>query len=260
MCKSTDKTVKKVLIEAEVKRCVRKKCPKSDEGQKKRQKTRLRKLRNGVFKASNNCDIIMDDEKYFTVDGSDTNYNNYYYSHHLLEVPESVRFKETSKFPAKVMIWMAISVKGMSSIHVVKSGNAVNRCVYQDKCLPKLKKFIDKYHSDNNYVFWPDLASSHYAKSVLEAYSKLGIKYLPKDANPPNVPQLRPIETFWANLSREVYAGRPPCATVQELITRIKNSIKTIKRNKENLMRNLMEGVGLKVRAAANRGVLSVIN
>ena len=217
-CVRQPKKMWKVLEEAEVKRCARKECPKSDEGQKQRQKTRLRKLRNGAFKASNEDDVIMDDEKYFTVDGSDTNYNNFYYTHPSLEVPENVMLKK-SKFPAKVMIWMAISVKGMSNIFVVKSGNAVNGSVYKDKCLPKLKKFINKYHSDGKYVFWRDLAPSHYAKSVQEAYDSLGIKYLPEDANPPNVPQLRllrAIETFWAIFSRKVYAGRPPCKSVKE--------------------------------------------
>ena len=260
ICKSSDVTVKNVLKEAGVKRLARKKCPKSDEGQKQRQKTRLRKLRNDVFKASNDCDVIMDDEKYFTVDGSDTNFNNYYYGHECLEVPDSVKFKETSKFPEKIIVWIAISIKGMSNLFVAKSKIAVNQTVYRDKCLPKLKKFIDTYHSDGNYIFWPDLASSHYAKTVQEEYKNLGIKYLAKDANPPNVPQLRPIETFWAYLSEKVYAGRPQCKTVEELITRIKNTIKNIKRKDNIVVRNLMKGVGRKVRAAANRGVLSVIN
>ena len=71
---------------------------------------------------------------------------------------------------------------------------------------------------------------------------------------------MRPIETFWANLSLEVYAGRPPCKSIEELITRIKETIKTMKRKDENLARNLMKDVGRKVRAAANRGVLSLIN
>ena len=57
-----------------------------------------------------------------------------------------------------------------------------------------------------------------------------------------------------------MYAGRPPCKSVEELITRIKNTIKTIKQKDKNLVRFLMKDVGLKVRAAANRDVLSVIN
>ena len=44
-----------------------------------------------------------------------------------------------------------------------------------------------------------------------------------------------------------------------EIIDRINNIIKTIKQKDENLSRNLKKYVGLKVRAVANRGYLSMI-
>lgn len=74
---------------------------------------------------------------------------------------------------------------------------------YDDNCLLALKKFIDKYHLNDNIVFWPDLASAHYAKTPLESLDHLGIDFIPKVQNPPNVPQLRPIEKFWANFKKE---------------------------------------------------------
>jgi transposase len=54
-------------------------------------------------------------------------------------------------------------------------------------------------------VFWPDLVSSHYPNATLLEYERLNIKFVPKSSNPPNVPQLRPIENFWAILKRRVY-------------------------------------------------------
>jgi hypothetical protein len=33
------------------------------------------------------------------------------------------------------------------------------------------------------------------------------IEYVPKEENPPNVPQIPPIENFWANLKRKVYSN-----------------------------------------------------
>jgi hypothetical protein len=34
---------------------------------------------------------------------------------------------------------------------------------------------------------------------------ELKTEYVPKIENPPNVPQIRPIEKFWANLKKKVY-------------------------------------------------------
>ena len=65
--------------------------------------------------------------------------------------------------------------------------------------------FIQKHHAVEDVVFWPDLVSAHYAKRLLEEIDRLNITVVPKNANPPNVPQLRPIENFWANLKRRIY-------------------------------------------------------
>jgi transposase len=74
--KINHKTVEKILGEAGVERKKRK-CPKSSEKQKQHQKKCLEKLRRGYLKPSNGVEVIMDDESYFTTDGSDTNYNNF---------------------------------------------------------------------------------------------------------------------------------------------------------------------------------------
>ena len=47
-------------------------------------------------------------------------------------------------------------------------------------------------------LFWPDLASCHYSKDVLEWYKANEVNFVPKDFNPPNAPELRPIEKYWA--------------------------------------------------------------
>ena len=44
--------------------------------------------------------------------------------------------------------------------------------------------------------FWPDLALSHYADSVVRWMNE-NVSYVGKDKNPPNVPQASPIENFW---------------------------------------------------------------
>jgi transposase len=57
-------------------------------------------------------------------------------------------------------------------------------------------------------VFWPDLAFAHYAKDKLVRLEELKIEYVQKEENPPNVPHIRPIEKFWANLKRKVYSNK----------------------------------------------------
>ena len=53
-----------------------------------------------------------------------------------------------------------------------------------------MEPFIKKYHRHGNYVFWPDLASSHYAKNVIgHLYSKK-INFVPKWLNPKKLEKL----------------------------------------------------------------------
>ena len=115
-------------------------------------------------------------------------------------VPENVKFKPISKFSKKVMVWIAMSSRGVSEPYIVKSGNAINAEVYIRECLTRSKNFIDKYHSDNNYIFWPDLASSHYASITQQFYETVGIKVLPKNVSPLmslNFGQLRHFGHIW---------------------------------------------------------------
>lgn len=54
-------------------------------------------------------------------------------------------------------------------------------------------------------MFWSDLASCHYARETQNWLQEHNISFAPKNENPPNLTQARPIEDFWAHLAREVY-------------------------------------------------------
>lgn len=201
-------------------------------------------------------DIIEDDESYFTIDGSDYNKNDFYYSHPSISVPEDVKTKPIPKFADKVMVWIAMCPKGLSQVVITKSRNAVNSETYIKDCLPKVKKLIEKHYQDGNYIFWPDLASSHYSKLSLQSMNDLSIKVVPKDSNPPNVPQLRGIERFWAFLKEKVYANGWIAQDIGELIKKIKLCIKKLPKN---ISQNLLRNTKTNVRKAADQGVLAVI-
>src|SRR5579883_1551442 len=113
---------------------------------------------------------------------------------------------------------MAISSKGRSSAYFVPSKLGVNRDIYIKECINKrLVPFIKKHHSDGNYIFLPDLAPAHYAIDTQNAMNRLNIKFVPKYLNPPAVPQLRPIESFWAIYKRAIYENGWSANTPEEL-------------------------------------------
>jgi transposase len=76
-------------------------------------------------------------------------------------------------------------------------------------------------------MFWPDLASAHYANDTLVGLEELKIEDVPKE-NPSNVPQIRPIENFWANLKRKVYSNNYRPKDVKCLMAKIRKELKAI--------------------------------
>ena len=122
-----------------------------------------------------------------------------------------------------------LSDKGVSQAYFVPSGLAINQNIYLEQCIKKrLVPFIEKHHSDGKYLFWPDLASAHYAKTVISYFNEKRVNYVTKCDNPPNVPELRPIEDFWGILKGLVYANNWQATDPNELRNRINNCIKKI--------------------------------
>ena len=72
---------------------------------------------------------------------------------------------------------------------------SVNDVLGGTSLVKRLLPFFHKYHADFDYTFCPDLASAHYSKATTDWMEKY-VNYIPKNLNPPNVPQARPIENF----------------------------------------------------------------
>lgn len=173
--------------------------------------------------------VILDDESYFTLSHSTINGNSVYYSSDRTKTLSSVKFCKKRKFESKLLVWIAASDKGLSEPFFLPSGLAVNQYIYKKDCIVKrLVPFINKCHGDGNYVFWPDLASSHYAKTVIECYEDYGINFVKKVDNPPALPECRPIEDFWSVLKGKVYENNWHAKSVKQLQTRIKMCLKKI--------------------------------
>ena len=133
--------------------------------------------------------------------------NDRFYSSDRSETPDNAQYNEKGKFVPKLLVWLAISPKGISKPFFCKSGLAIDQYVYLDILKKNLEPFLLSNYRQGDYVFCPDLASSHYAHSVQDYLKSKKIHVVPKTINPTNVPKARPIEDFWGNLKAKVYEG-----------------------------------------------------
>ena len=94
----------------------------------------------------------------------------------------------------------------MSRPFIQNSKIAINQDVYLEKCIKRRLIPYIRANYPENYVFWPDLASSHYPKKVVNHLCHESINFVEKEDNPANVPEARSIEDFWSILTGNVYA------------------------------------------------------
>ena len=150
-------------------------------------------------------------------------------------------------------MWIAISEFGMSKTHFFKSDLAVSAETYKKYCVPKIAEFIIRNsHMGKNVIFWPDLASCHYVRTSLDKLTRFGISVVPKDKKAPNVPQLRPIEDFWANLKRKVYANNYTSKNIKCLKNKIKLELEKMQ---HSVFSKAMKHVPAKCRKDASSGL-----
>ena len=90
----------------------REKTPKYTEKQRQNAENNCRKLANLFYRSS--CVIIQDVEKYFCLDKDNMSGSARFYSDEKSKCPDNVRFKGQEKYPKMVMVWIAISPRGLS--------------------------------------------------------------------------------------------------------------------------------------------------
>ena len=185
-----------------------------------------------LFRKFSDREFIIDDESYFTLSHTSINGNDVFYASDVSSTSANVKFSKKKKFEAKVLVWIALSPKGLSRPLIRKYGYAISGQTYLEDCIrARLIPYIEENYSNGEYVFWPDQASSHYAKIVLDHLRAKNIDFVEKDDNPANVPEIRPIENFWAYLKSLVCKGGWKAETVQQLINRIKYCLKNVDQN-----------------------------
>lgn len=235
----------------------RKRAPLSTPKQVATQKKRLSVLPRGPLKPTTLEEIVMDDESYFTLDGSGMPGNRGFYTTNSKQAPVNVAYYGKKKFPERVMVWCAISASAVSEVFILEQGQRVDHKIYIDILKSRLLPYIDRnYTSRDQVVFWPDLATCHYHKDVITWLEGENIKTIQKHENPPNAPAIRPIENFWGCLKQAVYSNNWRATSKKQLIRRIKLKLKDINIDR---CQALMGNLKTKVRKAADQGLISVI-
>ncbi|CAF3491403.1 unnamed protein product [Rotaria socialis] len=96
---------------------------------------------------NNDFELIMGDEKYFTLTNESVSTNRGFYTSDPTTTPLDVKFKRTQKYPAKVLVWIAISEKGILKPFFSKRTEAINERTYLKKCVEeRLILFVNSYH------------------------------------------------------------------------------------------------------------------
>ena len=183
--------------------------------------------------------------------------NRHFYTSDKDSTPSEIATFSKQKFEPKVMLWIAISPRGITR-PVLTSGRsmAVTSDTYISWCLnPCLVPFLQEKYPNGSYVFWPDKASSHYSAKTKRFLEANGVNYVPKVINPTEVPQCRPIEDFFGVLATYVYAQNWIAKDTEALKRRIKSSIAKIP---ESTVKAASRAVRIRLLRAYRDGILSV--
>ena len=117
---------------------------------------------------------------------------------------------ERRGFPMSLMVSVAVSKVGKSSIFFVESGAKVNGAYYRKKLLASIIPEMDRLTGYQPYVFMQDGARSHTANETVRLLNQQRyLTLLQPNMWPPNSPDLNPVDyCVWSALERNAYRGR----------------------------------------------------
>lgn len=241
-CGNSPANVQEIKKRHNLKTYKKQRIPKRSQKQQAVAKNRARKLYEEVLINFKGC-VLMDDETYVKLDGSTLPGPQFYTKKKGEPVSDSFSSIPTEKFGEKVLVWQAICSCGNRTSSFFTKGT-INSKNYIDECLKKrILPFIKKH--EGAVLFWPDLASAHYAKTTVSWYEVNNVRYVNKLMNPPNCPFLRPIERYWAQIKGILRKQGKDNKNLDEFK---KTWVSATKKLSESSVRTLMQGVKSKVR------------
>lgn len=194
-------SVRRIRIQAGFKSYHAIKVPNRNDKQESKTKSRSRLLYDKVLTKFVGC-YIMDDETYVKLDLNQIPGTKFYVAKERLNVDNRYKHIKMAKYAKKVMIWQAICSCGKRSFPFITSKTMTSN-LYITECLQNRLLPLIRQH-DAPIKFWPDLASCHYSRVVINWYKDNKVDVIPKFMNPPNCPEFRPIERYWAIMKRKL--------------------------------------------------------
>lgn len=185
----------------------------------------------------------MDDETYIKMDFTTLPGPQFYNAFKGDIIPAEDRTIRLEKFCQKILVWQAICSCGKRSTPFFTKGT-INGEVYREECIKKRLLPLYRRHRLRP-IFWPDLASAHYSGDTIKLLQNKGIDFIKKEDNPPNCPDLRPIERYWAIMKRILRIDGREIQSVEELKQIWLSSSRKITKK---IVQTLMERVRGKVR------------
>ena len=112
--------------------------------------------------------VVIDDGSYFPFSQETVPGNDCFFSTNKENTPPLVRYRQKKTYEPKVLVSLAVSEDGHSEPFFRTRGLSINGEVYREECIwGRLQPFLQEVHSDDEVLFWPHLASAHYARSAL---------------------------------------------------------------------------------------------
>lgn len=228
----------------------KKKAPNRNDEVDLRSRKRAAKLYREVLLNTNRC-ILMDDETYVKTDNRQLPGQEFYSQIKGYSVNNKFKFVKVDKFAKKFLVWQAICSCGLRTSTFITSGTMKSEN-YQKECLQKRLLPLYKQHTVPP-IFWPDLASCHYSAINRNWYEVNEVDYVRIPQNPPNSPEIRPIEKYWAIIKRIFKKTSSPSSN----ITSFKNKWNSAsKKYSQDDVQRLMSGLKQKVRRFSEANTL----
>lgn len=157
--------------------------------------------------------IWFSDEKLFTIAAPSNSQNDRVYVHSGVkkrDVSGTRLLRTRPTFSKSIMVTVAVSVLGCTSIHFLEPGVKINGEYYRGKVLQKmLLPEIRRISGADCFVFQQDSAPAHRAAATVELLKKETPDFISPDLWPPNSPDLNPVDySVWGILQEKVYSTR----------------------------------------------------
>lgn len=167
--------------------------------------------------------IWFSDEKLFTIAAPSNSQNDRLYVHSDVkkkEISGARLLRTRPTFSKSVMVTVAVSALGCSSIHFLEPGVKIDGQYYRNTVLSKMLLPEIRQISGDLFTFQQDSAPAHRANATVELLKKETPDFIPPDLWPPNSPDLNPVDySIWGILQEKVYRYR--IADLDELKQRL---------------------------------------